>query len=76
MNQSAEWYLREHGGNVGRFWQAIDAGQRVGQAFFNALSKQDQEKVQKTEHDPFYQPGRIPDTINFLLAQKTGDQAQ
>jgi hypothetical protein len=43
-------------------------GQRYGQAFFNALDFEDQEKLRGTTSDPFYRDSlsAIEDAIDYL----------
>lgn len=50
----AVWYLEESGGNRAEYLVNLGVGQRIGQAFFNALSGNDQEKLRGTAYDPFY----------------------
>jgi len=49
------WYLKEsEGASLSRFNLCFAQGQRYGQAFFNALSREDQLKLRGTRHDTFY----------------------
>jgi hypothetical protein len=50
----ARWYLQESGGDVTVFEQQLADGLRHGQAFFNALTAEDQEKLRGSIWDPFY----------------------
>jgi len=49
------WYLKEsEGASLSRFNLCFAQGQRYGQAFFNALSSEDQQKLRGTLFDTFY----------------------
>lgn len=63
-------YLQEFGGDAGKFEKALNlGGQRVGQAFFNALSTKDQELLRGTIRDPFYKDSidAVYLAIEFLM---------
>lgn len=64
----AEWYLAESGGDVVTYHQGLSKGHRIGQAFFNALSRVDQERVRTKRADPFNKDTAIAvhDAIDFL----------
>lgn len=66
-----EWYISESGGDLVRYHQDLLAGHRVGQAFFNALSREDQERLRATSHDPFYSQSwwQILDVIDYLTSK-------
>lgn len=64
-----DWYLLESGGDRWRFKH--DYGQpfiRLGQAFFNALSIEDQRKLSGSIWDPFYSPGGTEGRVDVMLA--------
>lgn len=68
----AEDYLAGRGGSVYEFHYNMSEGQRMGQAFFNALSGTDQERLRGQINDPFYNDGpgtgqKIVNAIQFLL---------
>lgn len=69
MATIAHDYLSARGGSPSEFDYNKKEGQRLGQAFFNALSGTDQERVRGTLHDPFYKHSEemILSTIEFLL---------
>ena len=70
MSQSlAELYLSGRGGSTLDYTRYLEQGQRIGQAFFNALSGEDQERVRGTIHDPFYHNSNyhIQRAIEWLL---------
>lgn len=54
MSTLAEDYLNSRGGSPTTFQNCLTEGQRIGQAFFNALSEKDQERLRGTTRDPFY----------------------
>lgn len=61
-------YLRETQGSYSYFATRVRKGDRVGQAFFNALSHNDQARLRGTPHDPFHSDnyGALYDAIDFL----------
>lgn len=65
----AEDYLKGRGGSVTEFQANLAAGQRLGQAFFNAASKKDQQRMRGTLNDPFYtvHGPQLHQTISWLL---------
>lgn len=78
MNKIGDWaeafdfgcdYLKENGGSQTEFLLACQDKERLGQAFFNALSDTDQEKIRGLGLDPFYrtEPQAIWDAIAFLM---------
>jgi hypothetical protein len=67
MRTLGEWYLSESGGDVVRYHQGLKAGHRIGQAFFNALSSADKERVRGTIWDTFYSNRLDPDVIEHLV---------
>lgn len=77
MSTLAEDYLKGKNGSIEIFHEGLKEGQRLGQAFFNALSKKDQERVRGTLKDPFYvQHGpALHMTISFLLNTEKADDA-
>ena len=50
----AEDYLNGNGGSVEEYHKYLAGGQRIGQAFYNALSTKDQERLGGSLADPFY----------------------
>lgn len=68
MATPVEVYLQENDGDVVKYHKGITEGWRIGQAFFNALSHQDQGRVVGTPHDPFYSidPAKVEATIQWL----------
>lgn len=64
-----EDYLDGRGGSSEAFRMYLQQGQRIGQAFFNALGPADQEILRSTAQDPFYESGQalIHLAIEFLL---------
>lgn len=50
----AEWYLANSNGDLVRYHQDLRKGYRLGQAFFNALSTEDQAYIRGSLFDPFY----------------------
>lgn len=50
----ATQYLTDMGGDPKKYMTGLARGQRIGQAFFNALSESDQHKVRGTKYDMFY----------------------
>lgn len=69
MTTLAEDYLVWSGGSVSEYHFNLTMDQRLGQAFFNALSGADQEKLRYTTYDPFnkFSSSAIETAINFLL---------
>lgn len=65
----AEDYLEGRGGSPGLFRSNVLGHQRLGQAFYNALSEKDRNRLIGTIHDPFYKlsPAAIDAAIEFLL---------
>jgi hypothetical protein len=65
----AEDYLKERDGNVRVFYDAMTDGQRLGQAFMNALSKKDYQRLTGTIFDCFYKTKQedIYTAIEWLL---------
>ena len=55
----SEWYLRESGGDEHGFRERLGLGQRIGQAFFNSLTREDQRKLINTRWDPFHVEGSL-----------------
>lgn len=54
MTNNILLWLDMHGGDREGFIDRMSHGQRLGQAFFNSLSKQDQQRCTGTSFDPFY----------------------
>lgn len=55
MNRTlAEDYLADCDGDLVTFYQGLRHGYRIGQAFFNALSADDKNKIAGTYFDTFY----------------------
>lgn len=61
-------YLRETQGDYSYFATMVRRGDRVGQAFVNALSHEDQVRLRGTPHDPFHSDnyGALYDALDFL----------
>lgn len=72
MTILAEDYLAGYGGSPSEYRYNLKVGQRIGQAFFNALSGADQELLSGTTHDPFYSMHgpAVLRAIEFLLDSK------
>lgn len=68
----AEAYLNENGGSPTEYQLNLSNGQRLGEAFFNALSGTDQELLQGRSVDPFwrYTTNAVEAAIEFLLYSK------
>lgn len=63
-------YLQEFGGNYYGYRQWTEYGhQRPGQAFFNALSHQDQSRLRGSIRDPFYMDkiSEVENVIEWLI---------
>lgn len=60
------WYLFESGGDVEYFHRNRKALQRVGQAFANALTDADREKLRGQVFDPFYDDENLPAALEAL----------
>lgn len=63
-------YLKEnYGSQVKMLWSIKSDNQRLGQAFFNALSARDQAKIRTTIFDPYYKTDTecIWKAIEFLM---------
>jgi hypothetical protein len=69
MATMVEHYLAERGGSVESYHRGLTAGQRIPQAFFNALCEDDQQRLRGTDKDPFFKDGQGPvyDAIQWLL---------
>ena len=69
-HETALWYIEESGGDLPSFLIGLEkrATIRYGQAFFNALTREDQIRLQGTMWDPFYsdEPFTAAMAINFL----------
>lgn len=72
MSTLAEDYLEGYGGSVSEYRSNLERGQRIGQAFFNAVNDEDRELLRGTSHDPFYvQHGpALIKIIEWLLDRK------
>lgn len=64
-----EDYLELQGGSPEDYRRFLTQGQRLGQAFFNALSSVDQGRLVGTMHDPFYttDQDKVYKTLEFLI---------
>lgn len=51
------------------FFERRNSGQRIGQAWFNVLSVDDQDKLRGTIHDPFYKDTKVwvIEALRYLL---------
>lgn len=69
MASIVELYLEERGGSPYEYNRNLEDGQRLGQAFFNALSGVDQERLRGTIRDPFYKLSerKLEEAIEWLL---------
>lgn len=65
----AEEYLDLQGGSSEAYRHNLTNGQRLGQAFFNALSEYDKGRVLTTPHDPFYSTDqeKVMKTLEWLI---------
>jgi hypothetical protein len=65
----AEDYLMGRDGYPGKMVVYLEEGQRLGQAFFNALSEEDQERIRSTPYDPYHTTttADLYRAIEFLL---------
>lgn len=76
MSQEAheiiEWYLTYTDGGLIRYHRSLNSGQRIGQAFFNALSPEDQESIRGTIWDTFHnnEAWEVASTISMFLTRK------
>lgn len=68
MTGICELYLTTHGGDMNAFMSGIESRQRFGEAFFNALSTEDQGRLTGTRHDCFYNNSKVYDAIEYLLS--------
>lgn len=73
MSTLAEDYLEGHGGSAAEYRARLAGGQRIGQAFFNSLSLDDQVRLRGSLHDPFYfvHGPKLVATITWLLDTET-----
>lgn len=67
-----ELYLKDRGGDVGLYNRNLADGQRLGQAWFNALSMTDRQRLAGTSKDPFHKDfvagaHAVHEAIEFLL---------
>lgn len=64
-----EEYLELQGGSPEQYRLNLTHGQRLGQAFFNALSSIDQGRLVGTTHDPFYSndQDKVYKTLEYLM---------
>lgn len=64
-----EEYLDLQGGSSEAYRTNLTGGQRLGQAFFNALSEYDKGRVLATPHDPFYSTDqdKVYKTLEWLI---------
>lgn len=69
MATQAEIYLGMRGGDIRKYHQNQIRGQRIGQAFYNALSEQDRDRLFGTMFDPFNHEdeNRVNEAITWLL---------
>lgn len=67
----AGWYIKESGGDITGFSNSVRRGDTFGQAFFNALTSEDQEKLRGTVHDPFHGGiTAVREALDFLTGGK------
>ena len=68
-NLTAEDCKEYLGGKVAFFWERINTGQRIGQAWFNALDPWDQDKLRGSFYDPFHADNwpAVIKALRFLL---------
>jgi hypothetical protein len=73
MSTLAEDYLAGCGGSVTSYRASLERGNRIGQAFFNALSEVDQARLSGTLDDPFYSEAQesVYKAIEILLDEAT-----
>lgn len=69
MATLVEEYLALQGGSPEDYRRFLSQGQRLGQAFFNALSPVDQGRLVGTMRDPFYSndQDKVHNTLEFLI---------
>lgn len=69
MSTLGEMYLEGRDGDISAYQEYLRHGQRVGQAFFNALSPENRARLRGTIHDPFYKETNdaVVQAIEFLL---------
>lgn len=69
MPTLVEEYLELQGGDPQAYRENLANGQRLGQAFFNALSNLDQGRLVGTLHDPFYsnEQAKVHKTLEYLI---------
>lgn len=72
MSTLAEDYLEGYGGSVATYHSCLTHGQRIGQAFFNALSQDDRDYLTGSLADPFYRDlsSAIERAVEALLYRK------
>lgn len=67
LAEVARKFLGSGYGSVEYFEVYLMAGQRLGQAFFNALTERNQEMIRGDHRvDPFYQDELVIETIRYL----------
>lgn len=64
-----ELYLHENGGSVTDYKKCIAKGERLGQAFFFALSDLDKRVLRGTIRDPFYKNDiqSVENAVDYLM---------
>lgn len=71
MSTLGEDYLAGNGGpaHVCKYHDGLTQGQRIGQAFFNALTPKDMEILTGSEFDPFYFDNNecVESAVGYLL---------
>lgn len=66
--ETAAEYLDEMGGSRVALINALADEQRPGQAFFNALSERDRERIRGSVVDPFHGGWwKVEDTLDYLI---------
>jgi hypothetical protein len=74
LHSNIENYLETRGGSVMDFYNYKAAGQRIPEAFFNALSENDQGRLRGTDQDPFFKDGYGPVEIAVAWLLETEDR--
>lgn len=69
MSTIAEDYLSGRDGSVTEYHMGLARGERIGQAFFNALNPKDRERLRGSLFDPFFKNSSygVRSAIDFLL---------
>lgn len=66
-----ELYLHENGGSIADYKKCITKGERLGQAFFFALSDLDKRILRGSIRDPFYKNDiqSVEEAVDYLMGR-------